>query len=192
MFSRSVPPTHCVSGSDSIGKHVSRELIASSARRGVMSVPACIDESGGGVAPPHSQPLLRRRGGGLVNLQLFIETSNNRLQFIDGSVVFLDQNLLLIVRLFLFIGGQLLRILGSRRVHLELETVQVRIHLAVVAIEVVFCGDHLVLGRRGAVGRRIRCARIGASRLRMRGGAKSQNQREWYPSLHRESSIYRY
>src|SRR5580698_5352849 len=109
MFSRRVPPTHCVRGSDSIGKHVSRELIASSARRGVMSVPACIKISCGGLAPPHS---LLSRGLGLIDLQLFVEPSNNRLQLVDSGVVLLHQYLLLIVRLFLLVGRQFLGILG--------------------------------------------------------------------------------
>jgi len=49
---------------------------------------------------------------GLENLQLFIKSSDNGLQFIDGGVVFLHQYLLLLIRLFLFVRRQLLGILG--------------------------------------------------------------------------------
>src|SRR5882672_6958612 len=110
MFSRSVPPTHCVNGNDSIGKHVSRELIASSARRGVMSVLACI--------------MFQRRGEtfrradfgsllvlGLECLQLFVEPADVGLQLIDGGVVLLHQYFLLIVGFLLLVGGEFFRVL---------------------------------------------------------------------------------
>src|SRR5882672_3064304 len=113
MFSRSVPPTHCVNGSDSIGKHVSRELIASSARRGVISVLACMMSQWRGETA--------RRAGlesllvlGLECLQLFVESADIHLQLIDRGVVLLHQYLLLIVCLLFLVGGELFRVLRRR------------------------------------------------------------------------------
>src|ERR1700722_10867230 len=98
MFSRSVPPTHCVSGSDSIGKHVSRELMASSARRGVMSALACMNFQKGRGAKRTPRPIftsvvlvLLFGVLCLVDLQLFIEPAHVRLQFIDRGIVLLRQ-----------------------------------------------------------------------------------------------------
>src|SRR5580658_10467958 len=105
MFSRKVPPTHCVSGSDSIGRHVSRELIASSARRGVMSVLACIVKDGGGGNPPPSGS--RCRVLGLVGLQLIVESANDRLELVHRGIVFLREDLLLFLRLRLLVLGEL-------------------------------------------------------------------------------------
>jgi len=66
------------SGSDSMGKHVSREWMASSARRGVMSVPACIVEKCGGIDPPRSS--MSRFLLGFEYLHCFVEASDHRLQ----------------------------------------------------------------------------------------------------------------
>src|ERR1700733_12745565 len=100
-----MPPTHCVKGSDSIGRHVSRELIASSARRGDMSDPACM---GSGAAKLLRRiPWLRRFLLGFENLQLLVEAADHCLQFIDGGVVLLHQNILLLGRFLLLVGTHL-------------------------------------------------------------------------------------
>src|SRR5450631_364125 len=102
MFSRNVPPIHCVNGSDSMGRHVSGELMASSARRGVMSVPACmVWKNRGGVDPPRPAS---RCVCGLISFQLFIETSNHRLQFIDRGIILLRQHLFLLQSLLFIVG----------------------------------------------------------------------------------------
>src|ERR1035438_6566894 len=112
--------------------------MASSARRGVMSVPACIKRSRR-VAPPRSNSRLLLLC--LVDLQLFIEAANDRLQFINGGVVLLNENLLLFIRFFLLVRRQLLRILRGREIHFELQTIEIRVHLAVVTIEIMLRGD---------------------------------------------------
>src|SRR5258706_7662813 len=162
--------------------------MASSARRGVMSVPACIVKLRRSCSAALSKLRLLF---GLENLQLFIKSSDNGLQFIDGGVVFLHQYLLLLIRLFLFVRRQLLGILGGGGVHLELETIQIGVHLAVEPVEVMLRGNHLVLGCGISVGGRVRGAGISARCLCVCGGAKCENQRERYPSLHRESSFIR-
>src|ERR1700744_163615 len=108
MFSRKVPPTHCASGSDSIGKHVSRELIASSARRGVISVLACIVSQSANPIRPRLRCVL-----GLPYPQLLVEAVNNPLQFVNRRIVLLRQHFFLFLRLGLLVLRQLGRILGG-------------------------------------------------------------------------------
>src|SRR5258707_12942182 len=117
MFSRSVPPTHCVKGNDSMGKHVSRELIASSARRGVMSVPACIIFQRTRRREFAALKLLGFLTLRLERLQLFVETPDVGLQFVYGGVVFLHQHFLLFVGLLLLVRRQFLRILRRGVLH---------------------------------------------------------------------------
>src|ERR1700684_1976804 len=107
-----MPPTHCVSGSDSIGRHVSRELIASAARRGEMSVPACIGSDA--ARELRRIPWVRRRFLlGFENLPLLVEAANHCLQFIDGGVVLLHQNILLFGGLLFLFGTHFRGILGG-------------------------------------------------------------------------------
>src|SRR6185437_15769695 len=126
-----------------MSRHVSREWMASSARRGVMGVPACIWKRRRSY-PPRSKLRFRL---GLENLQLFIEAT--------------DQDLLLRVRLLFLLRRQLGGILGRRGVDLELEAIQIGIHFAVVAVEIMLRGDHLILGGGIPVGGCLRRARIG-------------------------------
>src|ERR1700733_6955898 len=107
MFSRSVPPTHCAKGSDSMGKHVSRELIASSARRGVMSVPACMIQNRRRTDPPPPSSLSLLR---FEDFQLLIEFSDDCLQFVDSSIVFLHQDFLILICLLFLIGCHFRRV----------------------------------------------------------------------------------
>ena len=79
-----------------MGKHVSRELMASSARRGVMSVLACIVQNRRRIAPPHRWSLLLFR---FEDFQLFVEPSDHCLQFVDGSIVLLHEDFLFLIRL---------------------------------------------------------------------------------------------
>src|ERR1700760_2786059 len=109
MFSRSVPPAHCVKGSDSMGKHVSRELMASSARRGVMSVLACMIQNGRRTDPPRRSSFTLFR---FEDFQLLIELSDDGLQFVDRGIVFLHEDFLVLVGLFLLIGRHFRRVLG--------------------------------------------------------------------------------
>src|SRR5580700_3257402 len=188
-FSRSVPPTHCVSGSDSIGRHVRREWMASSARRGVMSVLTCIYEKmrrGVRAALPSLGLLLR-----LISFQLIVEAAGHRMKLIDGGVVLLSQNLDLAVYFRFIVLRELHPFLRLRRVDLARDAVQIGSHLRVVAADIVLRGDHLLFGRSVAVGDRIGGARVSAV-ICVGCVAKRQSQRERYPSLHRESSSYRW
>src|SRR5579871_862902 len=161
-FSRNVLPTHCDSGSDSIGRHVNRAWMASSARCGVMSVPACMVKTRRRGAPPRLGSLLACRCLGLVDLQLLVEAPHGSLELVVRCVVLLDQDVLLLVDLLLLFGLQLRRVLGPHGIDFHSEAVHVRRHLAVVAIEIVLRGDHLVLGRGRAVRGRLRSRGVDA------------------------------
>src|SRR5579871_3279076 len=172
MFSRRVPPTHCHRGSDSIGRHNSRELIASSASRGVMSVPACM------LLRILRRTWVRLRTGSrlavlrLEDFQLLVEAANVRLQFVDRRVVLLSEDLELLLNFLLLISRKLGRVLGSGLVDLLTRAIEVCIHLRVVPYEIMLGSDHLFLGRRVAVRRRLRRGGVGAVGARHGGGSE--------------------
>src|SRR5271156_293542 len=161
--------------------------MASSARRGVMSVLACIVQNRRRSDPPRRWSLLLFR---FEDFQLLVEFSNHSLQFIDCGVVLLHKSLLFLVCLFLLIRGHLRNIFG-RGIQFQIEAVQINIHLAVVAVEIVLGSDHLVTTGRCAFGGWGGRLRVSTGRLCVGSQTERENKRKRYPSLHRESSSYR-
>src|ERR1700730_6290621 len=151
-----------------------------------MSVLACIISNRRRNGPPPKSLLLFR----FEYFQLFIETSNPRLQLIDRGVVLLHEHFVFLVRLFLLVRRQFRNVLRLLA-HLQIQAVKISIHLAVVAVKILLGGNHFVPASCVPIGRGGGRLRVRTRRLGVGGKTKSENERQRYPSLHRVSSSYR-
>src|SRR6185503_14530291 len=107
MFSRSTAPAHCASGRDSMGRHCRCCPISSSAWAGV-SWP--MGPAGTGVCSVLFLVGIGAAVGIVLCLEdpdLLVETVGDRLQLVDGRVVFLNLHLLRAIHVGFLLRGRL-------------------------------------------------------------------------------------